>query len=126
MKKMEGYIQNMKKFKNFVKDFKKEDAPANAVGTGVNVSLPPAVEPGILPKKKKKKGVVMGMISRKIQENDDNNNIILKQILDGIDKVDVAIDTQHQKKENIEFIEAKCKKSFKEKYHINNVRKKNI
>ncbi|MFM7978149.1 MAG: hypothetical protein ACKPKO_02440, partial [Candidatus Fonsibacter sp.] len=79
----------------------------NAVGTGVNVSLPPAVEPGILPKKKKKKGVVMGMISRKIQENDDNNNIILKQILDGIDKVDVAIDTQHQKKENIEFIEAK-------------------
>jgi len=116
----------MKKFKNFVKDFKKEDAPANAVGTGVNVSLPPAVEPGILPKKKKKKGVVMGMISRKIQENDDNNNIILKQILDGIDKVDVAIDTQHQKKENIEFIEAKCKKSFKEKYHINNVRKKNI
>ena len=24
-----------------------EDAPANAVGTGANVALPPAVEPGV-------------------------------------------------------------------------------
>ena len=34
----------------------KEDAPANAVGDGSNVALPPSHEPGIDPKKKKKEG----------------------------------------------------------------------
>lgn len=104
----------------------KEDAPANAVGTGVNVSLPPAVEPGVLPKKKKKKGIVMGFISRKIKENNDNNNVILKQILDGLDKVDTAIDTLNQKKEEVKLVETKSKKSFREKYHLGNDRKKNV
>ena len=33
-----------------------EDAPANAVGDGSNVALPPTHEPGIDPKKKKKNG----------------------------------------------------------------------
>jgi len=33
-----------------------EDAPANAVGDGSNVALPPSHEPGIDPKKKKKEG----------------------------------------------------------------------
>ena len=31
-----------------------EDAPANAVGTGANVALPPAVEPGVKKIKEKK------------------------------------------------------------------------
>jgi|TARA_Y100000031_G_scaffold31112_1_gene34621 hypothetical protein len=35
-------------------DTQQEDAPANAVGDGSNVALPPTHEPGIDPKKKKK------------------------------------------------------------------------
>jgi hypothetical protein len=35
-------------------DTQQEDAPANAVGDGSNVALPPTHEPGIQPKKKKK------------------------------------------------------------------------
>ena len=34
-----------------------EDAPANAVGSGANVALPPAVEPGV-DKKRDRKSVV--------------------------------------------------------------------
>lgn len=37
-------------------DTQQEDAPANAVGDGSNVALPPTHEPGIDPKKKKKEG----------------------------------------------------------------------
>ena len=40
----------MKNFKELALDIVtrvEEDAPANAVGTGANVALPPAVEPGV-------------------------------------------------------------------------------
>ena len=40
----------------------KEEAPANAVGDGSGVALPPAVEPGV--KVKKKKNPVMGLLKR--------------------------------------------------------------
>ena len=38
-----------------LKDFLEEDAPANAVGDGSAVAMPPAHEPGVHVKKKKKK-----------------------------------------------------------------------
>src|SRR6056300_390800 len=59
-----------------------EDAPAKAVGTGAHVTLPPAVEPGV--KKKDERDPLMfgkyKTFKRKLKENNDNNNIMLKQV----------------------------------------------
>jgi len=96
-----------------------EDAPANNVGGGniAGVGVGPAGEPGI--KKKKKKSIVMGMLKRKVQENTDNNNVMLKQVLDSLDKTDLFIDNMNQPKQTeIKVIKEQPKKSFKEKYNI--------
>jgi hypothetical protein len=85
----------------------------NIAGVGVG----PAGEPGI--KKKKKKSIVMGMLKRKVQENTDNNNVMLKQVLDSLDKTDLFIDNMNQPKQTeIKVIKEQPKKSFKEKYNI--------
>ena len=95
-----------------------EDAPVNNVGGGniAGVGVGPAGEPGI--KKKKKKTIVMGFIKRNIKENYDNNNVIIKQVLDGLDKVDMVIDTMNNPKTKIEVVKEQPKKSFKEKYNV--------
>jgi hypothetical protein len=108
----------MKKFKEWKQKIK-EDAPVNNVGGGniAGVGVGPAGEPGI--KKKKKKSIVMGMLKRKVQENTDNNNVMLKQVLDGLDKTDLFIDNMNQPKQTeIKVIKEQPKKSFKEKYNI--------
>ena len=96
----------------------KEDAPVNNVGGGniAGLGVGAAGEPGI--KRKKKKTIVMGTIKRNIKENFDNNNVILKQVLDGLDKVDVVIDTMNNKKSKIEIVKEQKKKSFKERYNV--------
>ena len=60
----------------------------------------------------------MSMLKRNIKENFDNNNIVLKQVLDGLDKVDVVIDTMNNKKSQIEIVKEQKKKSFKERYNV--------
>jgi hypothetical protein len=107
----------MKTFKNF-KDKMKEDAPVNSAGGGniAGIGVGPDGEPGI--KKKKKKDIVMGLIKRNVKENFDNNNILLKQVLDGLDKLDVAIDTMNNPKTEIQVIKEQPKKSFKERYNV--------
>ena len=96
---------------------KNEDAPANNVGGGniAGVGIGAAGEPGI---KKKKKKLIIGTIKRNIQENFDNNNVLLKQVLDGLDRVDVAIDTINTPKTKIQVVKEQPKKSFKEKYNV--------
>ena len=96
-----------------------EDAPVNNVGGGniAGLGVGAAGEPGI--KKKNKKSIVMGLLKRNIQENFDNNNILLKQVLDGLDRVDVAIDTINTPKTKIQVVKEQPKKSFKERYKIN-------
>jgi hypothetical protein len=97
-----------------------EDAPANSVGGGniAGVGVGPAGEPGVMPGKKKK-NPIMGMLKRKVQENNDNNNIVLKQVLDALDKTDLVIDNMNQPKQTeIKIIKEQPKKSFKEKYKI--------
>jgi len=103
------------------KKFRKEDAPANNVGGGniAGVGVGPAGEPGI--KKKKKKTIVMSMLKRNIKENFDNNNVMLKQVLDSLDKVDTLIDFSNTGKVGIPGVVIGTKeprKSFKEKYKI--------
>ena len=106
-------------YRKYINSMKKnEDAPANNVGSGniAGVGVGPAGEPGI--KKKKKKTIVMGNIKRNVKENFDNNNVVLKQVLDGLDKVDVVIDTMNNPKTEIQVIKEQPKKSFKERYNV--------
>jgi len=98
-----------------------EDAPANAVGTGANVALPPAVEPGVKKKDDDKKDPLMfgkyKTFKRKLKENNDNNNIMLKQVLDSIDRVEQKIDEKSGFEQAEVTVEAEDKYiSFKEKY----------
>ena len=105
-------------YRKYINSMKKnEDAPANNVGGGniAGVGIGAAGEPGI---KKKKKKLIIGTIKRNIQENFDNNNILLKQVLDGLDRVDVAIDTINTPKTKIQVVKEQPKKSFKEKYNV--------
>jgi len=105
------------------KKFRKEDAPINNVGGGniAGVGIGPAGEPGI--KKKKKKNIVMGMLKRNIKENFDNNNVMLKQVLDGLDKVETLIDFSNTGTVAIPGVivtedKKPRKKSFKERYNV--------
>lgn len=125
----------MKKFKEFRDEILEDGeggAPANNVGSGniAGVGVGPAGEPGVKPKdgivgqgfgkRRKKKTIVMGTLKRKVQKNFDNNNVMLKQVLDGLDKVDTVIDNMNQpKKSEIKVIKEENKKSFKQKYKIN-------
>ena len=97
-----------------------EDAPANAVGTGANVALPPSHEPGV--KKKKKDAIVMDF-KKRMTESDDNNNVVLKGILDKLDKIDESIDRLNGVVKNeIEFVEEENEyKSFRDKYNAKNI-----
>jgi hypothetical protein len=129
----------MKKFKEWKKKIKEDggaagmmgSAPANNAGSGniAGIGVGPAGEPGVQPKdnitgqgfglRKKKKNPVMGMLKRKVQENTDNNNIILKQVLDSLDKTDLFIDNMNAPKQTeIKIVKEEKKKSFKEKYKI--------
>jgi len=100
-----------------------EDAPANAVGDGSNVSLPPSVEPGVKKKKKDEDEVRDPLmfakpLKRRIKENNDNNNVVLKSILDGLDKVDNFIDKMNGIETEVEIKNIEEKKSFKKRYNI--------
>jgi len=96
-----------------------EDAPANAVAHG-GVDMNPTG-------KKKKKDevpaklmdVIMKRMSGKIKEDNDNNNVVLKGVLDKLDKLDEAIDKASGiEKKQVEFVEETEKevKGFRQKY----------
>ena len=114
----------MKTFKEVAEDIvnkMEEDAPANAVGTGANVALPPAVEPGVKKKDDDKRDPLMfgkyKTFKRKLKENNDNNNIMLKQVLDSIDRLEDKIDEKNGFKDAEVTVEAEEEYvSFKDKY----------
>ena len=114
----------MKTFKEVAEDIvnkMEEDAPANAVGTGANVALPPAVEPGVKKKDDDKRDPLMfgkyKTFKRKLKENNDNNNIMLKQVLDSIDRLEDKIDEKNGFKDAEVSVEAEDEYvSFKDKY----------
>tara|TARA_B100000214_G_scaffold362324_1_gene326659 strand:- start:249 stop:581 length:333 start_codon:yes stop_codon:yes gene_type:complete len=91
-----------------------EDAPTNAVGDGGNVALPPKHEPGV--DKKKKKDPILGTLKRKVQESNDNNNVVLKGVESIINKLEEKIDEiSGVVKEEIKIETPKRKKTIKEK-----------
>jgi len=126
MKKMENWYRSTimpKHYKEMMDEIinkMDEDAPANAVGTGANVALPPSHEPGV--KKKKKDDIVMDF-KKRMTESDDNNNVVLKGILDKLDKIDESIDRLNGVEKNeIEFVEEEKEyKSFRDKYNAKDI-----
>jgi len=114
----------MKNFKELALDIVtrvEEDAPVNAVGTGANVALPPAVEPGVKKKDDDKRDPLMfgkyKTFKRKLKENNDNNNIMLKQVLDSIDRVEQKIDEKNGFKDAEVTVEAEEEYvTFRDKY----------
>ena len=100
-----------------------EDAPANSVaGGGVDLAPNAAVSqsPHMI-KRKKEQGAeqekIKDKIKKMVQNNEDNNNIVLKQVLDGLDKVDTKIDELSYGKTEIKEVEKKEYKTFKDKYN---------
>jgi hypothetical protein len=104
-----------------------EDAPANAVGTGANVALPPAVEPGVDKKRQRdplmfakplKRQFVYGKpLKKKIEESDNNNNVVLKNIIDRIGNIETKLDEKVYGKTEFKIEEEKEYKTFRDKYN---------
>ena len=116
----------MKSFKELAQDIvnrMEEDAPVNSVaGGGVDLAPNAAVSqsPHMI-RRKKEQGDEQEKIKKKIgqmvKENNDNNNVMLKQVLDGLDKVDTKIDEKIYGKTEIKIEEEQEYKTFKDKYN---------
>ena len=100
-----------------------EDAPANSVaGGGVDLAPNAAVSQSPhMVKRKKEQGAeqekIKNKIKKMVQNNEDNNNIVFKQILDGLDKVDTKVDELNYGKSEVKEVEEKEYKTFKDKYN---------
>ena len=104
-------------------DTMEEDAPVNSVaGGGVDLAPNAAVSqsPHMI-KRKKEQGAeqekIKDKIKKMVQNNEDNNNIVFKQILDGLDKVDTKVDELNYGKSEVKEVEEKEYKTFKDKYN---------
>ena len=93
-----------------------EDAPVNDVGDGSNVALPPKHEPGV--KKNKRDPLMFAKpIKRKIKESDDNNNVVLRGVIDKIENIETRLDEKIFGKTEFKIEEKKEYKTFKDKYN---------
>jgi hypothetical protein len=94
-----------------------EDAPANAVAHG-GVDMAPNAKKKKLSKddEEKLKGVIMRSLKRSMSESDDNNNVVLKGVLDKLDKIEEAVDKLSGIENKVKFVEEKEQKGFKSKY----------
>ena len=94
-------------------DTMEEDAPVNSVaGGGVDLAPNAAVSQSPhMVKRKKEQGAeqekIKNKIKKMVQNNEDNNNIVFKQILDGLDKVETKIDEKINGKTEIKVEEKK-------------------
>ena len=104
-------------------DTMEEDAPVNSVaGGGVDLAPNAAVSQSPhMVKRKKEQGAeqekIKNKIKKMVQNNEDNNNIVLKQVLDGLDKVDNKIDEMNYGKSEVKLVEKKEYKTFRDKYN---------
>ena len=112
------YKEMMDEIINKIDENEGAGAPTNAVAHG-GVDMAPNAG------KKKKKDevpaklmdVIMKRMSGKIKEDNDNNNVVLKGVLDKLDKLDEAIDKASGiEKEKVEFVEDTEVKGFRQKY----------
>ena len=104
-------------------DTMEEDAPVNSVaGGGVDLAPNAAVSQSPhMVKRKKEQGAeqekIKNKIKKMVQNNEDNNNIVFKQILDGLDKVETKLDEKINGKTEIKVEDKKKYKTFRDKYN---------
>ena len=96
-----------------------DGAPANAVGGGniAGAGVGPDGEPGV-DKKKKRDPRLFSTLKRNVKENNDNNSVMLKSVLENINKLEKISDKfNNVEEEKVVFEEEKEYKTFKEKYN---------
>ena len=99
-----------------------EDAPANSVaGGGVDLNPTGARMSPSMQRRKKKQGDEQDKITKKIskmvKQNEDNNNVILKQVNESLSKVEDKSDEKLGLKEDVTIEETKEYKTFRDKYN---------
>ena len=99
-----------------------EDAPANSVASG-GVDMNPTgarMSPKMM-KRKKEQGDEQDDITKKISKmvkaNEDNNNVILKQVNESLSKVEDKSDERLGLKQEVTVEETKEYKTFRDKYN---------
>ena len=116
----------MKSFKKLAQDIvnrMEEDAPVNSVaGGGVDLAPNAAVMSPKMMKRKKEQGDEQDNISNKISKmvkaNEDNNNVILKQVNESLSKVEDKSDEKLGLKQDVELVEVEeYYKTFRDKYN---------
>ena len=100
-----------------------EDAPVNSVAGG-GVDMNPTGAKMMSPKmmrRKKQQGdeqeKITKKISKMIKANEDNNNVILKQVNESLSKVEDKSDEKLGLKEEVTIEETKEYKTFRDKYN---------
>ena len=98
-----------------------EDAPANSVaGGGVDLNPTGARMSPSMQRRKKKQGDEQDKITKKISKmikaNEDNNNVILKQVNESLSKVEDKSDEKLGLKQEVTVEETKEYKTFRDKY----------
>ena len=98
-----------------------EDAPANSVaGGGVDLNPTGARMSPSMQRRKKRQGDEQDKITKKISKmikaNEDNNNVILKQVNESLSKVEDKSDEKLGLKQDVD-IEEKKYKTFRDKYN---------
>ena len=99
-----------------------EDAPANSVaGGGVDLNPTGARMSPSMQRRKKKQGdeqdKITKKISKMIKQNEDNNNVILKQVNESLSKVEDKSDEKLGLKQDVDVKEEKEYKTFRDKYN---------
>ena len=98
-----------------------EDAPANSVaGGGVDLNPTGARMSPSIQRRKKRQGDEQDKITKKISKmikaNEDNNNVILKQVNESLSKVEDKSDEKLGLKQDVEVVEKEYK-TFRDKYN---------
>ena len=99
-----------------------EDAPANSVASGgvdMNPTGAKVMSPGIQRRKKRQgdeQEKIAKKISNMIKQNEDNNNVILKQVNESLSKVEDKSDEKLGLKEEVDVVEKEYK-TFRDKYN---------
>ena len=100
-----------------------EDAPANSVAGGGVDMAPNAKHPLTKSHEKYKKDnqrdplMFAKPLKRKIKESDDNNNVVLRGVIDKIENIEAALDEKLNGKTEFKIEEEEQYKSFKDKYN---------
>ena len=92
-----------------------EEAPTNSVAGG-GVDMAPNAK-SVKDKSKRDPLMFAKPFKRKIKESDDNNNVVLRGVIDKLENIEHKLDEKFFGKTKFEVEETKEYKTFKDKYN---------